>query len=477
MFRSPREPRPQVRSSSVLHLAIMLVPAWLLLAGTLRPGVAGGSQWFLILGAAVQLLLCSVSFRGRHTSGQALGSSALVLYLTGLAWLGLGRGLIDLDDWYLHFVQALFLIGALLLFARDVLVESGAPDLRRAQNLARRLAERTDWPSDAAACKLLPDVKALREAVQIDPSPALMLLGHPRSEVTLAALGALEFRKHWRPAHAEAVLQVAAHSEEPSVRAEAVTALANVDDPVLVEKLASFLHDPSAEVRRAASEALLWDTARWPLIRLAVRRALGDSAHPEDGPLLPKGQTLTPEAVKDLTGWAAEKGFLGMRSALTLGVHYERALAEATNERLVGQLRVLVADPHAPAALRIELAHLLQKGDMLTHHLQEKLLDPLNPAPLRLLAADALLAEGEHERAATALHDVARLPNREIALATAAVVQKRLGVDLGLPVGQPPPPVQSRQAAEVTRRVMRWATEQGSPQEQQPQASAASLSR
>jgi hypothetical protein len=43
--------------------------------------------------------------------------------------------------------------------------------------------------------------------------------------------------------------------------------------------------------------------------------------------------------------------------------------------------------------------------------------------------------------------------------AEAAVVQRRVGVDLGLGLGQPLPPVQSRQAAEITRRVMHWATQ------------------
>ena len=42
---------------------------------------------------------------------------------------------------------------------------------------------------------------------------------------------------------------------------------------------------------------------------------------------------------------------------------------------------------------------------------------------------------------------------------TADIVQRRLGVDLGLPASQPLPPVQSRQAADVTRRVMAWAAQ------------------
>jgi hypothetical protein len=39
-------------------------------------------------------------------------------------------------------------------------------------------------------------------------------------------------------------------------------------------------------------------------------------------------------------------------------------------------------------------------------------------------------------------------------------VQKRLGVDLGLPQdGGPPPAVQSRAAAEVSRRLLTWANQ------------------
>ena len=107
----------------------------------------------------------------------------------------------------------------------------------------------------------------------------------------------------------------------------------------------------------------------------------------------------------------------------------------------------------------MELARILKKNGLLPQDLHERLLDTANPAPLRLIAAEALLAEGNHPAAIAALRDVARLPNREIALATADVVQRRLGVDVGLALGQPLPPVQSRQAADVTRRVMSWASQ------------------
>jgi hypothetical protein len=76
-----------------------------------------------------------------------------------------------------------------------------------------------------------------------------------------------------------------------------------------------------------------------------------------------------------------------------------------------------------------------------------------------LIAVEALMAEGDAPEALAALRDLARLPNREIALATAEVVQRRLGLDLGLPRNQPLPPLQSRQAADVARRVLVWATQ------------------
>ncbi|HYT93487.1 MAG TPA: hypothetical protein VEL76_32515, partial [Gemmataceae bacterium] len=199
-----------------------------------------------------------------------------------------------------------------------------------------------------------------------------------------------------------------------------------------------------------------------------VRRVLADPLYQNDGALCHNGELLTPEAVNDLTGWCAEKGVLAVRAALTVGVHYNRALAECPEETPVQALQHQLADPHTPAVLRIELGRLLQNHQELDPVLLEKLLDSANPAPLRLIAVETLLAEhaeGPLEGAAVAtLRDLARLPNREIALATADVIQRRLGVDLGLGLGQALPPVHSRQAAEVTRRVMRWAVQYDAPE-------------
>ena len=133
-------------------------------------------------------------------------------------------------------------------------------------------------------------------------------------------------------------------------------------------------------------------------------------------------------------------------------------MGQGASPEIIEQLRRQLADPHAPPSLRIELVRLLRANQELDEDVLEQLLDPANPAPLRLSAVEALMAERDHPGARAALHDLARLPNREIALATAALVQRRLGVDLGLPAGEPLPAIHSRQAAEVTRRVLCWAS-------------------
>jgi hypothetical protein len=235
-----------------------------------------------------------------------------------------------------------------------------------------------------------------------------------------------------------------------------------------VEAVAQFLHDTDAEVRKATTESLLWDTEhRWSWIRYIVRRVLADPLYGNDGPLSHEGRLLTPDAVNDLTGWCAEKGVLACRAALTLGHHFNRALTEQPDDHLVKALKRQLADGQTPAVLRIELGRVLQMHQELDVRLLEQMVETCNPAPLRLIAVEILLAEHADTppatAALTALRDLARLPNREIALTTAEVIQRRLGVDLGLGLGQPLPPIHSRQAADITRRVMVWASQYDLP--------------
>ncbi|MFO0970633.1 MAG: HEAT repeat domain-containing protein [Gemmataceae bacterium] len=440
------------------RLCVLLIPAALLVIASARfPGMDNVMLWG---GAGFQIVICFLTFFSRRSWEQPLGPSVVTLYLIALAWLWLGD---PRNDWYNHFARSVLLIVPLLVFGYHTLYESGAPAMRRANILAERLAHRREWPADLAACRTLPEVKALRAALAIDAGPALALLSHPRPEVRVAALGALEFRKEWRPGQAELVLQVAQRAEQPAIRAAAVAALANIDDRTLLETMAQFLHDASREVRKAAVESLLWDTEhRWPWIRFSVRRILADPLFFSDGALTHEGQLLTREAVKDLTAWCAEKGVLSARAALTLAAHYNRALTEQPDDALLGALKAQLADAHAPAVLRLELGKLLQSHQELDLLTVEKMLDPANPGSLRLIACETILSDHAgspaQPSAVAALRDLARLPNREIALATADVVQRRLGVDLGLGLGQPLPPIHTRQAAEITRRVMHWAS-------------------
>lgn len=445
-----------LRLAPIIRYGLLLLPAGLLLAASLRFPDAANTRLWLATGFQVVILILACFIAPLR---QATGPSIITLYLMALAWLWWGDGL---DDWFTHLTRAILLVVPLLVFGYQTLAESGAPELRRARILAERLARRNDWPADLAQCRTLPQVKALRAALTLDAAPALALLCHPRPEVRVAALAALEFRKHWQPGQAELVLQVAQQSEHSAVRAAAVTALGNIDDRTLVETVAQFLHDASGEVRKATVESLLWDTERrWGWIRFYVRRILADPLFQNDGPLV-QDQLLTTEAVKDLTAWCAEKGVLAARSALTLGAHFSRALTERPEQELVLALRHQLSDPHTPAVLRLELGRVMQYHQELDVELLDKLLDPSNPAPLRLIAGETILAEHttgpRHDAAVGALRDLARLPNREIAIVTADVIQRRLGVDMGLGLGQPLPPIHSRQAAELTRRVMLWAT-------------------
>jgi hypothetical protein len=463
-FGSGRQSHPVVAVlSRTLRVGVLVLPTFLLLGAALRyPGTDNVLLW---TATGFQAVVCGLTLVSRRSWRQPVGPSIITLYLVALAWLWCSN---SASDWYTHLIKATLLVIPVSVFAFCTLLDSGAPAIRRARLLAARLANRKEWPGDVAACRTLPEVKAFRAALHIDATPALALLQHARAEVRVAALAALEFRKDWRPGQAELVLQTAQRAEQPAIRAVAVWALANVDERPLVEAVAQFMYDPSLEVRRAATESLLWDTDhRWSWIRYNVRRVLADPLYVTDGALAHEGQLLTAEAVKDLTGWCAEKGVLATRAALTLGHHYSRALTEQPDEKLAKSLRHQLADPQAPAALRIELGRLLQGHQELDMALLEQLLMGSNPAPLRLIAVETMLADHPDHPACTAalatLRDLARLPNREIALATAAVIQRRLGVDLGLGLGQPLPPIHSRDAADITRRVMVWASQYDVP--------------
>ena len=439
--------------------AILLVPAALL-------GIAAARSWdqkpwLLLGGMAFQIVICTLTFVSSRSWNQPIGPSIVTLYLTALAWQWFGDGTID---WFNHFTKAVLIGLPITMFGYQALVESGAPVVRRARMLANRIAQRQDWPADVLQCRTLPEIKAFRATLAYDAAPALALLQNPNMGVRVAALAALEFRKDWRPGQAELVMQYAQRSEEPSVRAAAVLALGNLDDRMMIETLAQFLNDPNREVRRAAVESLLWDSERrWQWIRFAIRRTMSDPLFKDDGAVLPDGQLLIPEVVHDLTAWCAEKGLISARSAETLAAHYHRLMCEQADPALVSSLRQQLADQQTPAVLRLELGKILQTHQELDRALLERLLDPGTPATLRLIACETILSSESDSTmkdvAVCALKDLARLPNRELALGTADVVQRRLGVDLGIGLGQPLPPTQCRQAGDIIRRLTAWVSQ------------------
>jgi hypothetical protein len=409
----------------------------------------------LAVGAGVQGLFVAVFLRAHPVWRPPVSASLVILYLIALAWLYLPtRGS---PDWLVHVGQAVLLLFAVLLSAVHDLTRTGAEPLRRANKWCSRLAGRTQWPMQLADCRALPEVAALRAAVLDEVRPVLALLSDPRPEVQCAALGALEYRPHWRSGEAELVLKTARESREPAVRTAAAYALAAVDTAELIGGLAAMLRDPAAEVRAAAGEALLWNAdARWPFAREGVRAALADPKLADDGPLFVTGR-VPAAAVADLVTWAEEHAPLAPRAIQTLVEQYHRDLTDGNRPELGSRLAAMMLDPAWAPVLRVELAALLRDHNLLSPDLLDRLTNMDQPGPIRLFAAEQMLRVNPHDPDGVhVLRGLARQPNREMALAVAGVLQNVLGMDLGLPPGELPP-ANSKAAADVARRVLMWA--------------------
>jgi hypothetical protein len=351
----------------------------------------------------------------------------------------------------------LLLVGVALLAAHD-LNRTGAEPMRRANWWMRRISTRTEWPMQLSDCRMLPEAAGLRDAIRDEPGPALSLLSDHRPEVQAAALGALEHRAHWRPGEAELVLKHGRESREPAVRAAAVYALAGVDSADLIAGLAGFLRDPSAEVRQAAAEAVMWDSdARWPFLRDSVKEALADAKLANDGALFLGTGRLPAAAVADLITWSAEHAPLAQRVILTLIEHYHTDLLAGNRPELGSELAVMMLSHETPPPLRVELAALLRDHHLLSPDLLDRLTNPDQPGPIRLFAAELMLRINPHDPdGVDVLRGLARQPNREMAVRVAAVLQNVLGLDLGLPPGDLPQ-ANTKYAADAARRVIAWA--------------------
>jgi hypothetical protein len=411
----------------------------------------------LAVGAGVQGLFVLVFLRAQPVWRPPVSASVIVLYLIALGWAWLPtRGS---TDWAVHLGQGVLLLGAVGLVALHDLTRTGAEPLRRANKWSRRIAGRTHWPLQVTDCRTIPEVAALREAVRDEAGPALALLSDPRPEVVTAALGALEYRSHWRPGEAELVLKVARLSPEPSVRAAAAYALGSVENAELIAGLAGFLRDHAPEVRAAAAEALLWDgDRRWAYARDAVREALADPRQAEDGALFVGTTRVPAAAVADMTTWAAEHGPLAKRSILTLIEQYHRALLDADHPELASELAAHMLAVDTPPGLRIEVAALLRDHHMLSPDILDRMTNPDQPGPMRLFAAEVMLRANPHDPdGVDVLRGLGRQQNRELAVQIGGVLQNVLGLEIGLPSGGQLPAPNTKVAAEIARRVLAWA--------------------
>lgn len=409
----------------------------------------------LAVGAGVQGAFALVFLRAHPVWRPPVSASLVVLYLIALAWLWLPtRGS---SDWAIHAGQGVLLLSAVALAALHDLIRTGAEPLRRANKWCGRIATRTHWPIQLADCRTLPEVVALRSAVPDEVRPVLALLSDSRPEVQCAALGALEYRPHWRPGEAELVMKTARESREPAVRAAAAYAMAAVESAELISGLAAMLRDSAPEVRAAAGEALLWNAeARWPHARDGVRDALADPKLADDGPLFATGR-VPAAAVADLVTWAEEHAPLAPRAIQTVVEQYHRDLTDGNRPELGSRLAAMMLDSAWAPVLRVELAALLRDHNLLSPDLLDRLTNMDQPGPIRLFAAEQMLRINPHDPDGVhVLRGLARQPNREMALAVAGVLQNVLGMELGLPPGELPSP-QSKAAADVARRVLMWA--------------------
>jgi hypothetical protein len=251
----------------------------------------------------------------------------------------------------------------------------------------------------------------------------------------------------------------AAHATvEPAVRAVAAAAVAGVDDPDLLADVAGFLRDPAVDVRATVMTALLAeDGLRWPVVRDGVKAALSDPRLAADGPLPGSSGHLPLVALVDLTAWTNEGEPLAGRAVRTLIDHYGQVLQSDARFELGVDLGQQVLDPTLPVWLRAELASLLRSHGLLGHDLLDRLTTVDQPAPLRLLAVEALLsADPRDADGVDVLRGLGRQPNREIAITIARILQTYLHLDFGLPEGPVVP--NSALARDTARRVLAWAS-------------------
>ena len=440
-------------SSTALSLsaAILAIPTLVLLTAAVHlqsiTVAAGGLA--VALGGVLVLLGFRTAIRPPAIA------STILLYLIALGWLWFPTR--DNPDVFARMSRGLLLLGAVGMLIRHDLARSGVEPRRRARILCKWLSRRTRWPQDLADFESLPEIRALQESVDDDPMPVIALLGDPRPEVRLAALISLQRRPYWREIEAIPVLTAARQAREPYICAAALRALKTVEDSTSLHEIAGYLRHPDPEVRQAAMDAILYNCSRrWPTVRNAVKEALSDPALADDGPL-PPGK-LSPLAICDLTSWATEVPPLGDRSIRSLVEYHALALSRGDQTHLAIQLAEQTIDANTPPVLRVELAHLLRGFRLITPELLDRMSDLDQPGPLRLVAAEVLLESDPNDPTAIeVLRGLGRQPNRETALTIAWLLQRYLGLDMGLPADGSLMP-HSKAGMDAAKRVLQWAT-------------------
>src|SRR5947209_1098013 len=158
---------------AALSVLALLSPAGLLaIAALTRRGPMPAALW---AGAGVTALLALVLQRfvaGRPLHTPLTGLPAAIAAVAW--WLGDRHG-----DFFSFFVQGGLTLLAVSLFSGYALLATRAPALRRARMVALKMAGRTQWPEDLDACRHVPEVKTLRDALRDEAGPAMHLLTGP----------------------------------------------------------------------------------------------------------------------------------------------------------------------------------------------------------------------------------------------------------------------------------------------------------
>src|SRR5262249_11987061 len=151
-----------------------------------------------------------------------------------------------------------------------------------------------------------------------------------------------------------------------------------------------------------------------------IRATLSSADAANDGPL-PCSGGFPPAALDDLVAWSSESGPVGKRSTQTLIRHFKKMIQEDGSPEAISRMTTLVISPKVPSPIRVELAHRLKGADAFPADIAARLLGPANPTMLRVLSAGAIVSRDRDPQAVAVLREAVKMPNREIALAAAAV--------------------------------------------------------